>query len=62
MLGFGQKYGGTGGLSLPQAVKIATFNPAKVIKVVDRKGTLTPGKDGDITIFDEKLRCEGNYR
>ncbi len=43
------------GISLPQAVKMATFNPAKVIKVVDRKGTLTPGKDGDVTIFDENF-------
>lgn len=41
------------GVSLPQAVKTATLNPAKVIKVAHRKGTLTPGKDADLTIFDE---------
>ena len=41
------------GVPLPQAVKMATLNPAKVIKVAHRKGTLTPGKDADLTIFDE---------
>ena len=43
------------GVSLPQAVKMATFNPAKLVKVAGRKGTLTPGKDADITIFDENF-------
>lgn len=42
-------------LSLIDAVKMATINPAKVINVDDKKGSLDIGKDADITIFNDKL-------
>ena len=47
-----------GGLSLPDAVRMATLNPAKVLGVDDRKGSLAPGKDADIVIFDDEFRVQ----
>lgn len=43
------------GLSIQDAVKMATINPAKVIGVDDKKGSLTKGKDADIVVLDEDL-------
>ncbi|NOX63967.1 MAG: N-acetylglucosamine-6-phosphate deacetylase [Chloroflexi bacterium] len=41
------------GVPLPEAVRMATLTPARVIGVDDRKGSLDAGKDADIAIFDE---------
>ena len=43
------------GLSIQDAVKMASVNPAKLIGVDDRKGSLTKGKDADLVIFDEQV-------
>jgi len=43
------------GLSLQDAVRMATVNPAKRIGVSDRKGSLEVGKDADIAIVDDNL-------
>jgi len=43
------------GLSIQDAVKMATINPAKVIGVDDKKGSLTKGKDADIVILDKDV-------
>lgn len=40
---------------LPEAIQMATLTPARSIGVADRKGSLEPGKDADITIFDDDL-------
>lgn len=40
-------------LSLPLALQMATCNPARVVGVNDRKGTLSPGKDADILLLDD---------
>lgn len=40
------------GIPLAEAVRIATLNPARVIGVDSRKGSLEPGKDADIAVFD----------
>jgi len=42
-------------LSLQDAVRMATVNPAKRIGVSDRKGSLEVGKDADIAIVDNDL-------
>ena len=39
-------------LTVPQVVRLATLNPARVIGVADRKGSLEAGKDADIFIAD----------
>lgn len=43
-----------GGATVEQAVKMASANPARVMGIADRKGTLEIGKDADIVIFDVK--------
>lgn len=42
-------------LSIPEAVNLATINPAKVIHVDDLKGSLKVNKDSDIIIFNDNL-------
>ena len=43
------------GCSMPEAVRMITENPAKVMGIFDRKGSIAPGKDADIVIFDENV-------
>ncbi|MFO8064885.1 MAG: N-acetylglucosamine-6-phosphate deacetylase [Spirochaetota bacterium] len=45
-----------GGMSLEAALRAATMDPARIIGVDDRKGSLHVGKDADIVILDQKLR------
>ena len=44
-----------GGCTLEQAVQMATLNPARVMGIADRKGSLEVGKDADIVIFGENV-------
>lgn len=44
-----------GGCSLEQAVQMASLNPARVMGVADRKGSLEVGKDADIVIFGDNV-------
>lgn len=44
-----------GGCTLEQAVKMVSANPARVMHVADRKGSLEVGKDADIVIFDDDI-------
>ncbi|MFQ6065119.1 MAG: N-acetylglucosamine-6-phosphate deacetylase [Candidatus Bathyarchaeia archaeon] len=43
------------GASLQEAVMMATINPATVIGIEDRKGSIELGKEADLVILDEKL-------
>jgi len=43
------------GLTPQEAVTMATINPARVVKLQDRKGHLAPGKDADLVILDQDL-------
>ncbi|MGI6567813.1 MAG: N-acetylglucosamine-6-phosphate deacetylase [Limnochordia bacterium] len=43
------------GVSLAEAVRMASCNPARAIGISSRKGSLTVGKDGDIAVFDAEL-------
>ncbi|MBW8040089.1 MAG: N-acetylglucosamine-6-phosphate deacetylase [Planctomycetes bacterium] len=43
------------GCSLDVAVKTVTENPAKVLGLVDRKGSIAVGKDADLVLLDEDL-------
>lgn len=40
---------------LLEAVKMLTINPARIMGVGDKKGSLQKGKDADIVIFDENI-------
>ncbi len=44
------------GCSLPEAVRCATLNPARLLGIADHKGSLEAGKDADLVVFDEELR------
>jgi N-acetylglucosamine-6-phosphate deacetylase len=46
------------GISLLNAVQMASFNPAKSIGIEDKKGSLEPGKDADIVILNKNLETE----
>jgi len=41
--------------TLPDAVRMMTSTPAAIMGVADRKGSLLPGKDADLVIFDEDI-------
>ena len=40
-------------VSLPEAVRTASLNPARLLAIDERKGSLKERKDADIVIFDE---------
>lgn len=48
----------TGDLPLLGAITKLTLNPAKVLRLDKRKGSLTPGSDGDLCIFDLKAEWQ----
>lgn len=41
------------GIPLHEAVRMASLTPARVIGLADRIGSLEPGKDADIAVFDD---------
>jgi N-acetylglucosamine-6-phosphate deacetylase len=43
---------------LCDAVRMMTSTPAAIMGVADRKGSLTPGKDADIVLFDEQINIQ----
>jgi N-acetylglucosamine-6-phosphate deacetylase len=43
------------GVGLPDAVRMATLNPAGVVGVDGRKGILTAGADADLVLLDGNL-------
>ncbi|MCQ2456884.1 MAG: amidohydrolase family protein [Clostridia bacterium] len=43
------------GVSLPDAVKMMTENPAREVGVLDRKGRVARGYDADLVLFDENI-------
>jgi imidazolonepropionase-like amidohydrolase len=42
-----------GGLSETEALKLVTLNPALQLHIADRVGSIEPGKDADLAIFDK---------
>ncbi|WP_096186755.1 N-acetylglucosamine-6-phosphate deacetylase [Evansella halocellulosilytica] len=49
------------GCSFEEAVQMASLNPAKQLKISDRKGSLQIGKDADFTIMDEQFNVQQTY-
>ncbi len=48
------------GIPLIDAVKMITATPARILNVLDKKGTLVKDKDADIVIFDDNINIEMN--
>jgi N-acetylglucosamine-6-phosphate deacetylase len=46
------------GVSLCDAVTMATATPARVAGLADRKGYLKPGYDADIVLMDQNLQVQ----
>jgi N-acetylglucosamine-6-phosphate deacetylase len=44
-----------GGASVPGAVRMASLNPARILGVEDRAGSVAAGKDADLVLFDETI-------
>ena len=42
------------GFPMDIACRMISETPAKIMGIYDRKGSLEPGKDADIVLFDEK--------
>jgi N-acetylglucosamine-6-phosphate deacetylase len=43
------------GIPLVEAVRMASETPAEIMRIHDRKGSLSPGKDADIILFDADI-------
>ena len=46
------------GVSLAEALRMATLGPARTTGAADRKGSLAPGKDADLVLFSQDLSVE----
>lgn len=46
-------------IPLEDTIRMATETPARLMGVYDRKGSLEPGKDADIMMFDKDLNLTG---
>ncbi len=47
-----------GGVPLLEAVRMISHNPARIMGVADRKGSLVAGKDADVVIFDQDVNIK----
>jgi N-acetylglucosamine-6-phosphate deacetylase len=46
------------GTSLPDAVRMLTLNPATLLGIEFKKGSLRAGADADILLLDERLQID----
>ena len=46
---------------LHDAVRMMTLNPAKILKIDDRKGSIAVGKDADLVVFDDNIQVSAVY-
>lgn len=49
------------GLPLERVLPVLTENPARLMGWQDRKGTIEPGKDADLTVLDSNLQVAATY-
>ena len=47
-----------GGVPLTEVIQMAAGNPAAIMKIDDKKGSLEKGKDADIVIFDKDINID----
>lgn len=46
---------------LYDAVRMMSLNPAEVLKIDNRKGSIYPGKDADLVVFDDDIEVSAVY-
>ncbi len=46
------------GIPLEDAVRMSSETPARIMGVLDRKGTIEPGKDADVCIYDSAIQLQ----
>jgi N-acetylglucosamine-6-phosphate deacetylase len=46
---------------LVDAIRMMTHTPARIMKVDDRIGSITPGKDADLIIFDGRINLQNVF-
>jgi N-acetylglucosamine-6-phosphate deacetylase len=46
------------GVPLWEAIRMMTLVPARIMNIDKQKGSLLPGKDGDVVIFDEDINIQ----
>ncbi|MDX1359692.1 MAG: amidohydrolase family protein, partial [Clostridia bacterium] len=44
------------GIGWPEAVRLGSHNPAKLLGIDGKTGSIEPGKDADIVIMDESAK------
>ena len=49
------------GVSMPDAVRMMTANPARVLGIDGSKGTIAKGMDADLVVFDEDINISSVY-
>lgn len=47
-----------GGVPLIEALRMISHNPARIMGIADRKGSLVAGKDADVVIFDQDINIK----
>jgi N-acetylglucosamine-6-phosphate deacetylase len=48
-------------VSLQDAVRMLTFNPARAAQVTDRKGCLEVGYDADLVLLDQSMHVQATF-
>lgn len=48
----------TAGISLADSIRMITENPARILGIDGSKGSLAPGKDADLVIFDKDINIQ----
>ena len=51
----------TAGVPLPEAVRMATLTPARILGIDKEVGSLEPGKRADLVVLDRELNVQGVY-
>ena len=46
------------GIPFSDAVRMSSETPARIMGILDRKGTLEKGKDADIVFYDENVNLK----
>lgn len=46
------------GVTLPEAVRMVTLNPARMLRIDSSKGSIACGKDADLVIFNKKFKVQ----